>query len=82
MLKNKNLEVSMTKAGRNDPCPCGSGKKFKRCCEAGSATKKIEAKVLSASSGSPTTEGASKISRSFFQNVKQPILRKDHEEKQ
>lgn len=20
------------KAGRNDPCPCGSGKKFKRCC--------------------------------------------------
>lgn len=21
-----------TKIGRNDPCPCGSGKKFKRCC--------------------------------------------------
>ena len=21
-----------TKVGRNDPCPCGSGKKFKRCC--------------------------------------------------
>jgi hypothetical protein len=21
-----------TTAGRNDPCPCGSGKKFKRCC--------------------------------------------------
>ncbi|WP_353405880.1 YchJ family protein [Pseudoteredinibacter isoporae] len=20
------------KTGRNDPCPCGSGKKFKRCC--------------------------------------------------
>jgi uncharacterized protein len=20
------------KAGRNDPCPCGSGKKYKRCC--------------------------------------------------
>jgi len=20
------------KAGRNEPCPCGSGKKFKRCC--------------------------------------------------
>ena len=19
-------------AGRNDPCPCGSGKKYKRCC--------------------------------------------------
>ena len=21
------------KPGRNDPCPCGSGKKFKKCCE-------------------------------------------------
>lgn len=27
MLKNDKL-----KAGRNDPCPCGSGKKYKRCC--------------------------------------------------
>ncbi|EXJ15905.1 YecA family protein [Imhoffiella purpurea] len=22
----------MSKAGRNDPCPCGSGKKYKKCC--------------------------------------------------
>ena len=21
------------KVGRNDPCPCGSGRKFKQCCE-------------------------------------------------
>ncbi|MDH4100796.1 MAG: SEC-C domain-containing protein [Oscillospiraceae bacterium] len=20
--------------GRNDPCPCGSGKKYKKCCGA------------------------------------------------
>jgi uncharacterized protein YecA (UPF0149 family) len=20
------------KAGRNEPCPCGSGKKYKKCC--------------------------------------------------
>jgi uncharacterized protein YecA (UPF0149 family) len=20
------------KVGRNDPCPCGSGKKYKKCC--------------------------------------------------
>jgi SWIM/SEC-C metal-binding protein len=25
--------VAATKVGRNDPCPCGSGKKFKKCCE-------------------------------------------------
>src|SRR5690606_16708186 len=24
--------VNGTKVGRNDPCPCGSGKKFKSCC--------------------------------------------------
>ena len=23
---------SGTKIGRNDPCPCGSGKKYKKCC--------------------------------------------------
>jgi len=23
---------SMPKVGRNDPCPCGSGKKYKKCC--------------------------------------------------
>jgi hypothetical protein len=22
----------LRKIGRNDPCPCGSGKKFKKCC--------------------------------------------------
>jgi len=21
-----------TKVGRNEPCPCGSGKKYKKCC--------------------------------------------------
>ena len=24
--------LSKNKIGRNDPCPCGSGKKFKKCC--------------------------------------------------
>ena len=24
----------MSKINRNDPCPCGSGKKFKKCCGA------------------------------------------------
>ena len=25
--------MTTSKIGRNDPCPCGSGKKFKQCCE-------------------------------------------------
>lgn len=26
--------IDLSKVGRNDPCPCGSGKKFKKCCGA------------------------------------------------
>lgn len=28
------LRRSTPKVGRNEPCPCGSGKKFKKCCGA------------------------------------------------
>ena len=27
------LKKDEGKVGRNDPCPCGSGKKFKKCCQ-------------------------------------------------
>ena len=30
--KPKTVVNSATKIGRNDPCPCGSGKKYKNCC--------------------------------------------------
>ncbi len=30
-LSDRNLLPRFRKAGRNDPCPCGSGKKFKKC---------------------------------------------------
>ena len=26
------FKAKKKKIGRNDPCPCGSGKKFKKCC--------------------------------------------------
>ena len=26
------IPITKQKVGRNDPCPCGSGKKFKKCC--------------------------------------------------
>ncbi len=28
----KPITRSTPKVGRNDPCPCGSQKKFKKCC--------------------------------------------------
>jgi tetratricopeptide (TPR) repeat protein len=29
---NRTVTRAAPKIGRNDPCPCGSGKKFKKCC--------------------------------------------------
>ncbi len=31
-LRKAGPEEPGIKAGRNDPCPCGSGKKYKKCC--------------------------------------------------
>jgi protein O-GlcNAc transferase len=40
------MSTAMNKTGRNDPCPCGSGKKYKQCCqskdEAGALKKRHE----------------------------------------
>src|SRR5207249_838683 len=33
-LKTQTIQSPTPKIGRNDPCPCGSGKKWKRCCGA------------------------------------------------
>ncbi len=30
--KVKQIKLEHPKVGRNDPCPCGSGKKYKKCC--------------------------------------------------
>lgn len=30
--KRSKIIVHAEKIGRNDPCPCGSGKKYKKCC--------------------------------------------------
>jgi len=32
LVHEKVKDASGQKVGRNDPCPCGSGKKFKKCC--------------------------------------------------
>ena len=32
ILKDVQTPKIQKKIGRNDPCPCGSGKKYKKCC--------------------------------------------------
>ena len=36
-VKKVNVPKTSSKVGRNEPCPCGSGKKYKNCCGANSA---------------------------------------------
>ena len=33
LSKLTQTQVKSQKVGRNEPCPCGSGKKYKKCCE-------------------------------------------------
>lgn len=38
----------MSTLGRNDPCPCGSGKKYKQCCLGKDEEKGRKARVKAA----------------------------------
>lgn len=31
-VEDKKVSITSNKIGRNEPCPCGSGKKYKKCC--------------------------------------------------
>ena len=65
----------MQKAGRNDPCPCGSGKKLKKCCEQ-SRSKRFHAEVMQAHAAVSGSQGAGKISSLFFRSGVAPISSK------
>jgi len=32
LLNPPKTKIAEVKVGRNEPCPCGSGKKYKKCC--------------------------------------------------
>ncbi len=51
------MPSSVTKPGRNDPCPCGSGKKYKQCCQRQTPDRQREIANASAANRSvaPTT---------------------------
>jgi len=33
LLNPPKMVIAEKKVGRNEPCPCGSGKKYKKCCD-------------------------------------------------
>ncbi|MCB1113140.1 MAG: SEC-C domain-containing protein [Chlamydiia bacterium] len=64
------------KVGRNDPCPCGSGKKYKQCCiknvTAGKPLKS-RVKILTGQNTPvpPLNTGLDLMDRTFGDSVKQ-----------
>lgn len=53
--------MTLDKAKRNDPCPCGSGKKYKKCCYNKDKDKSFTATHYQ--------QGASKMTSLFAQAV-------------
>ena len=56
------------KTGRNDPCPCGSGKKYKKCCGSG----KSDSNIIEAAERFSQTKGStpfSELPRHFNQSL-------------
>jgi len=66
----------MQKIGRNDPCYCGSGKKYKKCCELKEKHKKFHAEVLSGGTEEAATTEAKKIASLFFTRAHPPAAPK------
>ncbi len=65
--------MTESKVGRNDPCPCGSGKKHKKCCEGKVVSKKFKAEVLSNTPVQPQiTQETARVSNLFFRKEASP----------
>lgn len=65
--------VKPKKVGRNDPCPCGSGKKFKRC-HGGLDLLDRSAEVAPATQGVLARAAVARIQRERQQGLGQPII--------
>lgn len=68
------VKSSMATVGRNEPCPCGSGKKFKRCHGAGNAAAHLPARPDDALLG---RVAARRIQRERQQGLGKPIISAD-----
>jgi hypothetical protein len=62
----------MDKVGRNDPCPCGSGKKYKKCCEEKVKSKKFTAQILEPAAAQPANKLTSLFKQSHIKPPKPP----------
>lgn len=60
----------MAKIGRNDPCPCGNGKKYKRCHGSPEAQQRI-ANIMN---NAETRAVTARVQRERQQGLGKPII--------
>ena len=66
-------KLAMTKIGRNSPCPCSSGKKFKHCC--GSfASNRPDPAVIAEAQRAFARRDAREYQRRLIQGLGRPIV--------
>ena len=70
----------MSKPGRNAPCPCGSGKKYKRCCEPRQKAAPPSAARIKTDDGEP--HFAIEISPKVEENVDRLLARLERGERE
>ena len=73
----------MGKIGRNQPCPCGSGKKYKHCCltakQAGAIGSPVNQMKISLLAAIEKVQGLAVEKKASFQELGVFLLYTDHE---
>lgn len=59
----------MAKTGRNEPCPCGSGKKYKHCCLSKDEAAESKGFAQTAAAAASAAEAARQKEQAFFEQL-------------
>jgi len=73
MPATKTSPAKVDRPGRNEPCPCGSGRKYKQCClEKDEAEARAAYAKAAAEAPEPSPEAAPKRTRTPKHQTEQP----------
>jgi hypothetical protein len=65
--------VKVARPGRNEPCPCGSGRKYKQCClEKDEAAERQALAKAAAEAPEPSSETSAERTRAPKHQTQQP----------
>jgi tetratricopeptide (TPR) repeat protein len=71
--------TTMTKTGRNDPCPCGSGKKYKRCCQEKDEAEKSAARAAAQAAQQAALQAQQAASQARYEAARKAFIEKTRE---